>query len=462
MNKLIRTIHQWLLVILYRFATWLRHRAISLQKLLRNALLPYAVRHYQPRWPETAKPVKRWQERLKEAQEAGNPISTVSHRRPLPDDCHCPECGAPRDYLYNFGYSQGHSGDETYHKIQCRICGFQTAPARPKKKPTFFCPYCRRALVKVKERKDFHVYKCRNKRCPYRHNQSLRAGAVKSGARAIAPEAISYIYRDFHLSLDQLQLLHPHKPKVDFAQIRHTTACVALAITFHIHLGLSLRETAHWLKQLYGLSISHQTVANWTQSVAFLLTSTTQVTTDAQILSGDETFIHIAGEVAYWNVSYDPEAARVVVHHVSLNRDTQAAAALIKATTESAPDMKAFVTDNWAPYSLALTFLGKHLPDVPGHIIVKGLKARGVPEDAFLLYKDLIERFFRTFKQRYRRTLGFSNVNGAVTFCILFVVYYNYFRPHARLDGETPVSMLESQSVIQDWQQLIQQALKAA
>jgi transposase-like protein len=237
---------------------------------------------------------------------------------------------------------------------------------------------------------------------------------------------------------------------------------VALAITFHIHLGLSLRETAHWLKQLYGLSISHQTVANWTQSVAFLLTSTTQATTDAQILAGDETFIHIAGEVAYWNISYDPEAARVVVHHVSLNRDTQAAAALIKATTESAPDMKAFVTDNWAPYSLALTFLGEHLPHVPGHIIVKGLKARGVPEDAFLLYKDLIERFFRTFKQRYRRTLGFSNVNGAVTFCILFVVYYNYFRPHARLDGETPVSMLESQSVIQDWQQLIQQALKAA
>jgi len=248
---------------------------------------------------------------------------------------------------------------------------------------------------------------------------------------------------------------------VDFAQIRYSTACVALAITFHIHMGLSLRETARWLRQLYGLPVSHQTVANWTQSVAFLLTPMAQATSDAPILAGDETFIHIAGEEAYWNVSYDPVNARVVVHHVSLQRDTRAAATLIKATTESAPNLEAFVSDALNSYASALTLLSRH-SDVPGHIMVKGLKSRGVPEDAFLLYKDLLERFFRTFKQRYRRTLGFSTLNGAVAFCILFVVYYNYFRPHMRLDGDTPVSLLESQSVFQNWQQLIQKALKAA
>lgn len=85
-----------------------------------------------------------------------------------------------------------------------------------------------------------------------------------------------------------------------------------------------------------------------------------------------------------------------------------------------------------------------------------------MPEDAFLFYKDLLERFFLTFKQRYRRTLGFSSFNGAVTFCTLFVVYYNYFRPHMRLDGKSPISLLEGQNVLQNWQQLIQEALKAA
>jgi transposase-like protein len=188
----------------------------------------------------------------------------------------------------------------------------------------------------------------------------------------------------------------------------------------------------------------------------------TSVTSDAQILAGDETFIRIAGEYAYWNVSYDPENAKVVVHHVSLKRNTEAAATLMKATIQAAPSMEAFVSDKWAPYSLALTFLGRQLPNVPSHIIIKGLRARGVPEDAFLLYKDLLERFFRTFKQRYRRTLGFSNLNGAVAFCILFVVYHNYFRPHTRLDGETPVSLLESQNVLQNWQQVIQEASMAA
>jgi len=455
----IQTIRRWLLVVLYRSATCIRHRATRWQKLLRHSLLPYAVRHYNPTWPETAKPVKQWEERLAEAQESGNPISPVSHRRLLPDDLRCPSCGAPRDYIYNFGYDHGHSGDEAFHKILCKICGFQTAPERPKRNPTFRCPYCGHALARVKERKDFHVYKCRSKRCPYRLNANLRAEAIRAGAN---PKATSYIHRDFHLSLDELQLQHPHKPKVDFAQIRHTTACVALAVTFHIHMGLSLRETAYWLWQLYGLPISHQTVANWTQSVAFLLAPMTQITSDAQILSGDETYINIAGEDAYWNASYDPESARVVVHHVSLQRDTEAAATLVKATTQAAPNLKAFVSDDWAPYALSLTFLGEQLPDVPGHIVVKGLKARGVPEDAFLLYKDLLERFFRTFKQRYRRTLGFSNFNGALTFCILFVVYYNYFRPHMRLGGETPVSLLESQNVLQKWQLLIKEALKAA
>jgi len=203
--------------------------------------------------------VKQWEERLAEAQEAGNPISPVNHRRSLPDDLRCPSCGAPKDYIYNFGYDHGHSGDESYHKIQCKICGFQTAPERPKREPAFFCPYCRRALAKVKERKDFHVYKCKNKRCPYRLSNSLRAEAIRSGAN---PKAKSYIYRDFHLSLDTLQLQHPHKPKVDLAQIRHTTACVALAVTFHIHMGLSLRETTYWLKQLFGLPVSYQTIAN--------------------------------------------------------------------------------------------------------------------------------------------------------------------------------------------------------
>lgn len=448
---MIRSIHRWLLVLLYQCATKLRHRTVLWQKTLRKNLLPYAVNHQNKKWPESAKPVIPWETRLEDAKKSGNPIAPVKHRRQL-NAISCPNCGAPKDYLYNFGYDNGHSADESFHKVRCKVCGFQTAPVRPKRKPRFRCPYCHSALEKVKQLKAFDVYKCRNKSCQYRLSKSIRA---KSGAN---PKAKSYILRDFHLSLNELQLCHPHKPRVDFARIRHSTTAVALAVTFHIQMGLSLRETAFWLMQLYELPVSHQTIANWTQSVAFLLEHEAKATSDARILAGDETFIQIAGKDAFWNVSYDPESARVVTHHVSCRRDTQAANTLVKATVKSAPNMVAFVSDDWSPYALAIASLDESL----GHIIVKGLKSRGLPEDAFLLYKDLLERFFRTFKQRYRRTLGFSNYNGAAAFCVLFVVYYNHFRPHTRLGGKTPTSLLKSQNVLGNWLQLIQMALKAA
>jgi len=444
---MVRTTHRWLLVLLYYLATKLRHYAISWQQSLRHALLPYAVKHYHPRWQVYAKPVINWETRLLNAQKTSKPISPVKHRKPLPDDPHCPNCGAPKEYLYNFGFVFSHSSDESFHKVRCKICGFQTAPQRPKRMPAFLCPYCGYALAKVKERKGFSIYKCKNRHCQYRLN-NLRANT----------KAISYIFRDYHLPLNELQLSCPYKPKVDFVLIRYSTTSVALAVIFHIHLGLSLRETAYWLWQLYGLSVSHQTIANWTQSLAFLLSRMTRISSDSNIIAGDETFIHIAGQTAFWNVSYDPENARIVAHHISYQRDTKAASTLIRATVESAPNLKAFVSDDWNPYALALASLNKS----NGHIIVKGLKSRGVPADAFLLYKDLLERFFRTFKQRYRRTLGFSNLNGAETFCILFVVYYSYFRPHMRLDGRPPVSILKNQNVLRNWQQLIQTALKAA
>jgi len=63
----------------------------------------------------------------------------------------------------------------------------------------------------------------------------------------------------------------------------------------------------------------------------------------------------------------------------------------------------------------------------------------------------LRQRFFRTFKQRYRRTLGFASINGAVAFCMLFT-------PHQRAGGEAPVSKFNN--VLKNWQQLIQIAIQ--
>lgn len=452
--------HRWLLVYLYHLATWLHHEAQRLQRVIRRALLPYASRSYNQRWPLTAKPVIPWQQRLTYAQAIGKPISPVKHRKEIPSTIHCPNCGAPREYLYNFGYEQGHSGCQDYHKVLCKICGFQTAPERQKRSPQFFCPYCKRSLERIKKRRSFDLFKCRNKKCPYRRNESLRKEAQKYGANE---KAKAYIFRSFKMELDELQLTQPRKPKVDFARIRHSTTAVTLAITFHIHLGLSLRETAFWLRQIFMLPISHQTVANWCQSVAYLLSPLIQQhIEDAQFVVGDETFITISGKDAYWWITYNPDTATIVAQLVSINRDTTAATTIIKQTKEQVPEMTHFISDAWDAYALALLYLGQQQESVPEHIVVKGLQYRDAPSDAFLWHKVLIERFFRTFKQRYRRTLGFDNFNGAVTFCVLFTVYYNFFRPHTRINSQPPIQQFEQDNVLSNWQQLVKYAIENA
>lgn len=449
--------HRWLLINLYHFATSLLHYAKRLQLMVRHTLVAYAGRSYTPAPPLT-KAVIPWEKRLSEAEKSGKPISAVQHRREMSATLHCHNCGAPSDYLYNCGYEDGHSGDEGFHKIRCKICAFQTVPGRDKRKPHFLCPYCGYSLVKTKERNHFDVLKCKKKHCPYRHDIRLRLEARRNGA---SPKAKSYIYRSFDLKLTDLQLTRPNKPKIDFAHLRYSTTAVALALTFHIHFGLSLRETQKALLSLYQLPLSHQTIANWCQSVAYLVEPlVSERLEDADILVADETFIRIGGDDAYWWISYNPETATIVSQLVSTNRDTKAAATLIQQSQQQAPQLSYFISDAWDAYSLALLYLGQQQDDVPQHIIVKGLQYQGVPEDAFLWHKELIERFFRTFKQRYRRTLGFASINGAVAFCVLFSVYYNCFRPHQRADGEAPVSIFNHNNVLRNWQQLIQTAIQ--
>lgn len=201
----------------------------------------------------------------------------------------------------------------------------------------------------------------------------------------------------------------------------------------------------------------------WCQSVAYLVAPLVQQRIEeAEILVGDETFITISGKDAFWWISYNPETATLVTQQVTTERDTRAATTLLKQTKEQAPHLTYFISDAWDAYALALLYLGQQQCDVPQHIVVKGLQYRGVPEDAFLWHKQLIERFFRTFKQRYRRTLGFASVNGAVAFCVLFTVYYNFFRPHARADGEPPVQQFQENNVLKNWKSIVEIAIQQA
>jgi transcription elongation factor Elf1 len=57
--------------------------------------------------------------------------------------------------------------------------------------------------------------------------------------------------------------------------------------------------------------------------------------------------------------------------------------------------------------------------------------------------KQIIERLNRTFKGNYKPTGGFGAEFGAISSVVLFVAYFNFLRPHSKLDNNVPVLIPE-------------------
>lgn len=53
--------------------------------------------------------------------------------------------------------------------------------------------------------------------------------------------------------------------------------------------------------------------------------------------------------------------------------------------------------------------------------------------------KQMIERLNRTYKQSYRPTNGFDNIDGANYDLALWVTYYNFLRPHKEFRYKPPI-----------------------
>lgn len=356
----------------------------------------------------------------------------------VPENLYCPKCGAPAAYLYANNGANG--------QYLCKACDcLFNQQNRYKKEVIFRCPHCMKALEKVKERKDFHVWKCKYNQCSFYLSNIDRMSKEEKARFKHDPQAfkIRYIYREFLFDYQPLSPLSPVKPRVDLSRIQVSQHTLGLILTYHINYGLSARRTAALMHDIHNISISHQTILNYVNSVSILMKPFVDCYPYelSDQFCGDETYIRVNGKWHYLFFFFDAAKKVILSYRVSQNRDTLSAIKAIDDVLQKfkeIPQDLNIIVDGNPIYLLAQHYFARHEIwfDVTQVI---GLTNEDPVSAEYRWLKQIIERLNRTFKGHYRATTGFGSETGSVSFVTMFVAYFNFLRPHAKLENRVPV-----------------------
>lgn len=387
---------------------------------------------------------------LAHAEDLGKPIKPINRRqfpKQLSKKDKCPRCHAPSDYLYLNSKKTG--------QRYCKVCLQTYIPGRETEKPKLIrCPHCMAALEKIKQRDGFQIYKCRKKTCPYylQRMANIHKDPYLKATYLAAPESMKlhYIYRDLPKEFKPLAKETPVKPTVDLSKIHSSQHVVSLAMTYHVNYALSLRKTAAILYDIHQVSVSHQTISNWAETISLWVKPFTENYPYelSDQFCGDETYIRVKGKWHYLIFFFDAVNKIILSDHLSPNRDTDAAIdALHETLVKIHPDEEKeinFIVDGNPIYLIAQQYFAKH--DVHFDVTqVKGLTNEDDVSKEYRWLKQTIERLNRSFKSDYRVTNGFKTMAGAEVRVTLFTTFYNFLRPHRALNYQVPVEIPEIQ-----------------
>lgn len=360
----------------------------------------------------------------------------------VPENLCCPKCSAPSAYLYA---NNGASG-----QYRCKACDcLFNQQSRYQKEAIFRCPHCLKALEKIKERKEFHVWKCKRDDCSY--YQQRKNGLTKAEKIQFKqdPQAfkLRYVYREFLFDFQPLSPVSPVKPRVDLSCLHTSPHTLGLILTYHVNYGISARKTAAMMRDIHQVSISHQTILNYMNSVALIMKPF--VDRYPYELSdqfcGDETYIRVNGKWHYLFFFFDATKKIILSYRTSPNRDTLSAIHAIDDVLQKfkqLPEHLNLIVDGNPIYLLAQHYFAQHGISFDVTRVI-GLTNEDPVSTEYRPLKQVIERLNRTFKGHYRAITGFGSQAGAVTFVTLFTAYFNFLRPHASLESNVPVMIPE-------------------
>lgn len=229
------------------------------------------------------------------------------------------------------------------------------------------CPHCLKTIEKIKESKDFLVYKCKNDACPFYKQKLQRMTKAEKKQFKENPQAfkVRYIFRQFLFDYKPLSKTSPVKPKVDLSRLYVSPHTLGLILTYHVNYGLSARKTAALMKDVHNVSVSHQSVLNYMNSVA--LTVKPYVDHFPYSLSdqfcGDETYIRVNGRWHYLFFFFDAAKKVILSYRTSPNRDTFSAMRALDdmfCKMKKLPEKLNIIVDGNPVYLLAQHFFAQN------------------------------------------------------------------------------------------------------
>ena len=383
---------------------------------------------------------KDWKQLVKD-----NNINPIKRRnKNISIDVKCPCCGAPKDYLYdNNGKGK---------QFECKVCSFIFSTNPNKDKDVVLkCPHCHNALDHRVSREDFDVYFCRNDNCPFylKNKHSLNAHDRRLYKENPTLIKLRYVYRKFNIDIPTLQKDYREfiKSPIDLSRAYSSQYVIGLCLTYHVNYGLSYRQTASILKDIHEVYISYKTVENYCKAASSIIHPLLEFYPYdlSDTIAADETYIKILGKINYVFFWFDAIKKIVTSYRVYNKRDSlssikAAYSTLIKYDT--LPKSLKVISDGNPIYNVANQYWSQNgLPFKLFQVI--GLTNQDDISKEYRSQKQIIERFNRTLKYYYRPKGGFSSLDNANSYMILFATYNNFLRPNKALKWKTPVELTE-------------------
>ena len=363
-------------------------------------------------------------------------------------DVKCPCCGAPKEYFYD------NTGKQ--NQFECKACSHIFSINPNKEKDVILkCPHCRYQLALYHLREDFDVYRCPNNKCPYYIRNKNSLNVLDKQLYLEHPEKIKlrYIYRKFNIDLPTItnDFKEFLKSPININRAYSSQYIIGLCLTYHVNYGMSYRQTAALLNDIHEVRISYKTVENYCKSVSSIVQYILEFYPYdlSDTIAADETYIKINGKTNYIFFYFDAIKKIVTSYRVFEKRDSLSS---IKATYSTLYKYKELplslkvISDGNPIYNVAVQYWTEHGMPFKLYQVI-GLTNKDEVSKEYRSEKQIIERHNRTLKYYYRPKGGFTSLDNANSYMILFSTCFNFLRPHSALKYKVPVEIPEIQNL---------------